>query len=659
GFSSQSVGLVSVLFPGHIGGSYVAAEGDSPIGSGQWLHYGLSNQSGESKRFTPHMRYASIGDSLVHLEIDGVNQTGPVILPGTTSANVWKTVSLADVTLSGGSNVLKLVFDDGACYVDSIDFRLERPKVALADDAALVSEDVAYNLNSAVPTVNTITMRNTGASTWTADGEYGLACGNELDSTTWYPVSAAVPPGGEYTFRFIGPISPATVKLFLPKWQMKRQSTGYFGTQVTRPQRSTDFVQVTSSAKLVSDDIPVRLGSAESAQIHVTVRNVGIGAWKGVDVSDYSGLYLADAVFGTANTGPRVSSGEQVAPGGDRTFRVVIQGPASPGVYTLRMRMYRNGYGFFGPYIVRQIEVVTDASPPGKPLVTDDGISTTDFTSLHATWASSYDSQSGITGYSYAIGTSLLDPGTGYVTDWTSVGTALAVTRSNLQLLSGVTYYFYVKAQNGAGMWSVAGVSDGILVVDPKVTIADVQAMPIGRGFVLPEKMVAYAGGGLVFLEEPDRSRGIKLNWNGAEPSRTQKAAVAGVYRGIVNYEPTADAVAVNPGSAGVLMPLGTNNKSIGWPGAGTPPYSGVDTRCLLIRTWGKVTYQGAGYFLVDDGSGISDHKGATGKNGLKVLLPSGAQMPFVGQLVIVTGLSRALVGSERWVMPRDPSDIQ
>ena len=110
-----------------------------------------------------------------------------------------------------------------------------------------------------------------------------------------------------------------------------------------------------------------------------------------------------------------------------------------------------------------QVQVLTEASPPTGPVVTDDGDITTDATQLHATWLSS-DPESGIAEYQYAIGTSATDPGSGYLVGWKSAGSATEATEAGLTLQSGQTYYWYVKAKNGGGLWSEVGVSDGILV---------------------------------------------------------------------------------------------------------------------------------------------------------------------------------------------------
>jgi Leucine-rich repeat (LRR) protein len=105
-------------------------------------------------------------------------------------------------------------------------------------------------------------------------------------------------------------------------------------------------------------------------------------------------------------------------------------------------------------------EPTIDTTPPTTPVVTDSGVVTSSTSQLHATWTSS-DPESGIAEYQYAIGTAA---GETDVIGWTSVGTDTQVTKTGLNLTPGTTYYFSVKAKNGAGLWSDVGVSDGIRV---------------------------------------------------------------------------------------------------------------------------------------------------------------------------------------------------
>ena len=103
-----------------------------------------------------------------------------------------------------------------------------------------------------------------------------------------------------------------------------------------------------------------------------------------------------------------------------------------------------------------------DTTPPTTPVVTDDGNYTAVGTSLHASWSAS-DPESGIEHYEYAIGTSPVDPTSGYVVPWTSSGTDTSIAHQ-LALVQGGTYYFYVRAYNTVGLASTVGVSDGIKV---------------------------------------------------------------------------------------------------------------------------------------------------------------------------------------------------
>ena len=104
-----------------------------------------------------------------------------------------------------------------------------------------------------------------------------------------------------------------------------------------------------------------------------------------------------------------------------------------------------------------------DTTAPSGLTVTDDGDTTTSHTQLHALWAAE-DPESGIAEFQCAIGTASADPGSGYIVDWKSAGTATEATETGLTLESGQTYYWYVKARNAAGLWSEAAASNGITV---------------------------------------------------------------------------------------------------------------------------------------------------------------------------------------------------
>ena len=84
--------------------------------------------------------------------------------------------------------------------------------------------------------------------------------------------------------------------------------------------------------------------------------------------------------------------------------------------------------------------------------------------SLSANWTSSNDSNSAIARYWYSIGTT---PGGTNTYTWTSNWGDTTVTAKNLILTTGTTYYFNVKSENGAGLFSNVISTNGQTVTIP------------------------------------------------------------------------------------------------------------------------------------------------------------------------------------------------
>jgi hypothetical protein len=112
-----------------------------------------------------------------------------------------------------------------------------------------------------------------------------------------------------------------------------------------------------------------------------------------------------------------------------------------------------------------QSSAPADTTPPANIATVNDGTgsdagSTTLTTQLSANWTASNDPE-GLSGYKYAIGTTA---GGSNVTNWTTLGNVLTVTKTGLTLTIGSTYYFSVKAVNNAGLESAAANSNGQFV---------------------------------------------------------------------------------------------------------------------------------------------------------------------------------------------------
>jgi len=113
------------------------------------------------------------------------------------------------------------------------------------------------------------------------------------------------------------------------------------------------------------------------------------------------------------------------------------------------------------------VTIVTDTTPPvtTSAYVNDGTGADIDFQNsrdtLSANWGGFSDPQSGISGYTYAIGTTL---GGTDVIGWTAAG-GTSVTVGSLTLDLNKIYYVSVRAYNGVGLYSELS-SDGITVVN-------------------------------------------------------------------------------------------------------------------------------------------------------------------------------------------------
>lgn len=99
------------------------------------------------------------------------------------------------------------------------------------DLAVVVSHTLPSSLACAGATTASVTMRNTGDTTWSSVGNYALAAVNSEDlfvvESDRVALSADVPPGGELTFSF--PLSAPGPGVFPTRWQMDRGGVHTFG----------------------------------------------------------------------------------------------------------------------------------------------------------------------------------------------------------------------------------------------------------------------------------------------------------------------------------------------------------------------------------------------------------------------------------------------
>jgi len=199
----------------------------------------------------------------------------------------------------------------------------------------------------------TITMRNSGNTTWTDSGGYRLGIHPQASdgwATTWANVAGQVKPGEDavLTFPVAAPTKNATFQ-----WQMVRDDPArgreWFG-------ETTDPVQVTliwDDAAYFSQNVPAAVVEGATAQVTVTVVNTGRTTWTAAQEYQLGAL---GHDFGAAR---RPLPGA-VPPGQQAPFVFSIPAPPAPSA-TFQWQMVAGGTWFGQP--TPAVQVVRQAAP--------------------------------------------------------------------------------------------------------------------------------------------------------------------------------------------------------------------------------------------------------------------------------------------------------
>ncbi|MCS6790882.1 MAG: glycosyl hydrolase family 18 protein [Bacteroidia bacterium] len=140
---------------------------------------------------------------------------------------------------------------------------------------------------------------------------------------------------------------------------------------------------------------------------------------------------------------------------------LAAQNPSPSGYAGVIFTRVMDGVRWLSP--IEKDSVRVDWTPPSAPAEVRDGSGSdqdvTTSSTLTANWDASNDPHSGVTGYEIAIGTA---PNNLDVLAWTGIIAGTSHSQTGLSLTSGTTYYFGVRAVNGAGLRGSATWSDGI-----------------------------------------------------------------------------------------------------------------------------------------------------------------------------------------------------
>ncbi|MFZ5553289.1 MAG: N-acetylmuramoyl-L-alanine amidase [Bacteroidota bacterium] len=190
-------------------------------------------------------------------------------------------------------------------------------------------------------------------------------------------------------------------------------------------------------------------------------------------------------------------------------------------------------------------DVNVDWTVPSNILLVEDGPGadidiTYTATELQANWSVSSDLNSDVARYWYAIGTSA---GATDVLNWTDNFWYDTVRVTGLNLNYGTTYYFTVKAENGAGLISAVTNSDGQLLATP--TQSPVAGFNSGNTFVCQNDSISFSN---------NSTNAVSYSWSfpGGNPATSTLPNPNVLYTATGTY--TITLIATGPGGSDTLQ---------------------------------------------------------------------------------------------------------
>lgn len=222
-------------------------------------------------------------------------------------------------------------------------------------------------------------------------------------------------------------------------------------------------------------------------------------------------------------------------------------------------------------------------------------------------------------------------------------------TFTHIHLTNGVRYYYSIFVCDEVPNWSPAACVTG----EPwSTTCRDAKGMSENQQLTLKDKTVSavFLNDGCIYVQEPNRTSGIRVAWTGAGIAVGDRVDVSGVVTtrtlsGQPSERQISSATVVRTGSD-PAKPLGLTCRLIGGaaiPGApGVRDGLGLHNMGLLVRITGRVTKVLGSYIYVDDGSMVVNASTSGPETGVMVKC---ASTPYVvaGSTVAVTGV---VVGS-------------
>jgi len=286
------------------------------------------------------------------------------------------------------------------------------------NNAQFIGQTVPATMTAGQTYTVSVTMRNTGTTTWTDGATYHLRSQNPTFNSTWgvdratLSGSDAIGPGQDKTFTWTV-TAPATPGTYDFQWQMRQSSANaFFGDLTTNVAVVVDAVPppppppTTNNAQFVAQTVPATMVAGQTYTVSVTMTNNGTSTW--TDAGTYH-LRSQNPSFNTTWGVDRATldAGESITPGQTKVFTWTVTAPATPGTYNFQFQMRQSSASAFFGDLTPNVAVVVDSAPPPP-------------TTNNAQFVSQTVPATMIAGQNYTVSVTMSNNGT---STWTDAGT--------------------------------------------------------------------------------------------------------------------------------------------------------------------------------------------------------------------------------------------
>jgi regulation of enolase protein 1 (concanavalin A-like superfamily) len=292
--------------------------------AGEWLQYTFDVPQGGTYTFDARVAYTAPG-SRFHVEIDGANVTGSLLIPNTGGSQKWATMGKVGINLSAGTHVMRIVIETNGGNFNWFCWTPENlptpvPPPAPSGLAASAASSSQIDLS------------------WTdVAGESGYRIERSLDGITFTVIGTTVTNVTTFSDTTVAPSTQYTYRIIALGTETTGNSAPSATATETTPAAPTVPAAPTNLAATPAGPSEIDLTWTDNASNEtgfVIERSPdGVGNWSQIATPGQDATSYSDTSLLTADTTYfyRVRAVNAVGPSGDSNIASAATLPAPPG----------------------------------------------------------------------------------------------------------------------------------------------------------------------------------------------------------------------------------------------------------------------------------------------------------------------------------------